>query len=341
MRIAASAPGKLVVLGEYAVLEGAPALVLAVDRRVRATLTTAPHADWEIVSPTLGLSARLRVGPDTIAWSGAPQAELGWVATLLASLPFAASLAACRVELESTTFHLDVRGARGKLGLGSSAALAVALLGALHALAGEHGPTLAECVVAHRAIQHGRGSGIDVAASLAGGFGRFQLGTGGTPLFQSLALPTGLRWCCVYSGRPVATGEMLAGVAAWRKRDPAAFARHLDELATIAARGVQAVIRNDAALFLSSFHDYAHALAAFGEAGGVDIASAEHRALAALAADCGVVYKSCGAGGGDVGVTFSVDHDGIREFAARAVQVGFPVIALDMDPHGLRVDATT
>ena len=30
MRIVASAPGKLVALGEYAVLEGAPALVLAV-----------------------------------------------------------------------------------------------------------------------------------------------------------------------------------------------------------------------------------------------------------------------------------------------------------------------
>ena len=338
--IAASAPGKLVVLGEYAVLEGAPALVLAVDRRVHVTLATTTRADWEIMSPTLGLSARLRVGPDTIAWSGAPQAELGWVATLLAHLPFAARLPACRVELDSATFHLEAGGGRVKLGLGSSAALTVALLGALHALAGEAAPTLAECVDGHRAIQHGRGSGIDVAASLAGGLGCFQLDADRAPRCEPLALPAGLHWRCVFSGRPASTGEMLARVAAWRERNPYDCARHLDELATISARGVQAVIRNDAAAFLSSLHDYALALAAFGEAGGVDIASAGHRALAALAADRGGVYKSCGAGGGDVGVTFGVDDEGLREFAAGAVQAGFPVIALDVDPHGLRIDAT-
>ena len=33
----ASAPGKLIVTGEYAVLEGAPALVVAMNRRAIAT----------------------------------------------------------------------------------------------------------------------------------------------------------------------------------------------------------------------------------------------------------------------------------------------------------------
>jgi len=33
----ATAPGKLILTGEYAVLDGAPALVIAVDRRVVAT----------------------------------------------------------------------------------------------------------------------------------------------------------------------------------------------------------------------------------------------------------------------------------------------------------------
>ena len=36
----ATAPGKLVVLGEYAVLGNAPALVMAVDRRCRAEIVT-------------------------------------------------------------------------------------------------------------------------------------------------------------------------------------------------------------------------------------------------------------------------------------------------------------
>ena len=39
-RVRARAPGKAAVLGEYAVLHGAPALVLAVDRYATATIET-------------------------------------------------------------------------------------------------------------------------------------------------------------------------------------------------------------------------------------------------------------------------------------------------------------
>ena len=48
MRIRASAPGKLVALGEYAVLEGAPALVLAVERRAVATLERSGDGDCHL-----------------------------------------------------------------------------------------------------------------------------------------------------------------------------------------------------------------------------------------------------------------------------------------------------
>ena len=38
IKAVASAPGKLVILGEYAVLANAPALVMAVNRRCRAEI---------------------------------------------------------------------------------------------------------------------------------------------------------------------------------------------------------------------------------------------------------------------------------------------------------------
>jgi phosphomevalonate kinase len=336
-RIEASAPGKLVLLGEYAVLDGAPALVLAVDRRARVTLV--PHADahWEIVSPTLGLAARLRITANGPVWGGDAAAELDWIATLFTRLPFTASLPACRVELDSDAFHLQHAGAPAKLGLGSSAALTVALCGALHALGGQPAPTLAECVDAHRAIQHGRGSGIDIAASLHGGLLRFQLDAGGTAQAEALAWPAGLHWRCVYSGKPASTSAMLATVAAWRARQPAEYTRRIHELATMASRGVDAVARADSATALASLHDYAIALAGLGEASGADIASRAHRALGQLAAECGVIYKSCGAGGGDVGVTFSVDDVRLQEFSERAVRAGFPVIAMQAAISGLEV----
>ena len=336
MRVTASAPGKLVLLGEYAVLEGAPALVLAVDRRASAMLAPGNSNAWEIVSPTLGLQARLRLQDGDAKWLDDAPAELAWIATLLARFPQAQELPPCRIELDSDAFHVDHAGIRAKLGLGSSAALTVALLGALHAIANAAPPTLGEAIEAHRAIQHGQGSGIDVAASLSGGLSCFRL-DGGAVQVTSMRLPDGLRWCCVYSGRPASTRAMLATVAAWREREPIAFTQCTRELATISSRGIDAMAAHDAAAFLSSLHEYADALARFGEAAGADIASREHRAIAAIAADCGCVYKSCGAGGGDVGVTFAVEDTRLRAFAVCVAQAGYPVIDLAGDPKGLAV----
>ena len=338
-RIVASAPGKLVLLGEYAVLEGAPALVLAVDRRAKVTLTDASADAWEIVSPTLNLQARLRLDRDRIQWIDDAPVELAWVATLLARFPRLDDLPPCRIELDSASFHFRQADVQAKLGLGSSAALTVALLGAMHARAKLPPPMLDSAIDAHRAIQHGQGSGIDVAASLAGGLSRFELGHDGARA-HPMTLPGALRWCCVYSGRPASTRAMLATVAAWREREPAAFAQRMHELATISSRGVDALASQDADAFLTSLHDYAQALACFGESAGADIASREHRALGTLAAECGCVYKSCGAGGGDVGITFAVEDGRLREFASRATQSGFAVIGMEADPKGLVVAST-
>ncbi len=46
-----SAPGKMVLLGEYAVLFGAPAVVAAVNRRARVELAPSPSSDWVVKAP--------------------------------------------------------------------------------------------------------------------------------------------------------------------------------------------------------------------------------------------------------------------------------------------------
>ncbi|MFU8876606.1 MAG: hypothetical protein ACNA7E_00585, partial [Wenzhouxiangellaceae bacterium] len=56
-RVVASAPGKLIVIGEYAVLEGAPALVLGLNRRVRVT---ALPGQGRLSAPQLGLELNCR-----------------------------------------------------------------------------------------------------------------------------------------------------------------------------------------------------------------------------------------------------------------------------------------
>jgi len=49
----ASAPGKLVLLGEYAVLDGAPALVMAVERYCRVELAACEPPACRVEAPQL------------------------------------------------------------------------------------------------------------------------------------------------------------------------------------------------------------------------------------------------------------------------------------------------
>jgi phosphomevalonate kinase len=142
------APGKLVLLGEYAVLDGAPAIVAAVDHGVvcrvepASALTIDTTGDDRFVRRALEV---VRAPPGRYAFAAANPSP----------------------------------GA-GKLGLGGSAAATVAAV-----VAGTGGTWAAADVqrVAHEvhAEVQGGGSGVDVAASVHGGVLRFEKG-GVTPL---------------------------------------------------------------------------------------------------------------------------------------------------------------
>jgi phosphomevalonate kinase len=157
-----SAPGKLMVSGEYAVLEGAEAVVAAVDRRAYVQLNRAaaqPATSASHTQPTLP--------PEVLSTRACVEARFG---------PVPGALSVDVSELQ--------QGGK-KLGLGSSAAAAAATAAALLRA---HGRDLADpaaralclelSLQGHRAVAP-EGSGADVAASVLGGFVRFRkLGEG-------------------------------------------------------------------------------------------------------------------------------------------------------------------
>src|SRR6478609_8831293 len=150
----ATAPGKLILSGEYAVLQGAPALVIAVNRRVVATRRTGPRGS----SPFL-----LSVADEIAKRYGADHP---------------ATRAAMEIVVDSSMFYQG----KEKLGLGSSAAVTVAATAL--ALAGEsvvpvidRDAVLQIASEAHASAQGprgSRGSGADIAAAVHGGVIAFQ-----------------------------------------------------------------------------------------------------------------------------------------------------------------------
>src|SRR3954451_15232031 len=139
----ATAPGKLILTGEYAVLGGAPAIVVAVDRRAVARRNSTPRGSSPFLLAVADEIAQRRGGSDP------------------------AARAALEISVDSTAFYDKIT----KLGLGSSAAVTVAAT-ALALGTADPQEVLSVALAAHARAQGprgARGSGADIAAAVHGG----------------------------------------------------------------------------------------------------------------------------------------------------------------------------
>ena len=352
MRVALSAPGKLVLLGEYAVLHGAPAVVMAVDRRARVELAPSPDRQWSVTAPPLARDTLpFSLAADgSVRWHGAPDAAPGrleLVERLLGSMTAAglidpAAALPAAVTLDTRALFEDGAGGGAKLGLGSSAAATVALASALARWVGR-GDLLAEprrwletLLAIHRGLQGGRGSGVDLAASLLGGLVSYRLGENATvAAADRLAMPEGLHLAVLWTGRTADTGSMLRELDRRLAAGDSATATALGALADLARAGDEALRCGRTAAVLATVDSLCDAMFELGRAAGLPVLSAEHDALRRLARRHGASYKPSGAGGGDLGIAFAAEAEAVEATAAAAVAAGFRRVAVQLDPHGL------
>ena len=325
--IVARAPGKLVLLGEYAVLDGAPAVVLALDRYVEAAI--APSADGEC-RLTLRSSDNVERRFAPAEASGAPLVDLV-TSALSPSLAWSASIDSRALFAGSA-----------KLGLGSSAAVLCAWAGAFRAYArdaGHNAPELgvAELIDLHRRFQGGKGSGLDVAASHTGGAISFRLAGSGMPQIGSVRLPNNVGFAGIFAGRSASTPGLVAHYRAWQRDRPREAAALVGRLTALAEAGSDALRGGDAHAWLTAFADYGRGLQDLGNAIGADIVTAEHREIGDEARKHGIAYKVSGAGGGDLGLACAADADSLAAFTKSVGDRGFRVINVSLAEHGLVV----
>ena len=309
--IFASAPGKVVLWGEYAVLEGAPAAVLAVNRLAGCSLETSRN--WRF--STTGFEAPVAEFDRLPAMAPADAAaNLPW--QVLQEFPDAPSGPVSAAMHTDGFFHEGV-----KLGLGSSAALCVAVQAGFATLAGNR-PDYRRALAAHRRLQNGRGSGIDVAASFFGGCLRFQEGNA-----QPCPDPLTHR-------RFVWVGE-----SAQTDRKLHLFNDYLDRRDRTALRALgdrSENLFNDPST--EALDAYAGALKTLDNAAGLGVYSPAHLAAERLASASGLAYKPCGAGGGDVGIAVADSPEPLHRFAASAEALGFTILKLEAAQHGVKVE---
>jgi len=297
--------GKVILVGEHAVVYGHAAIAAGISAGVAVDAT-----------PGAG---RLRVPAWALEAAAGDDSAVG--RALAAVLD--------RLGARGFDFAADAR-IPSRAGVGSSAALAVALARAAASVTGQpddDGALVAAAVSDAEAIFHGTPSGIDAAAAMSGAVGRFSRADGWrpVPVLQSMTICVGL------SGRPRDTAAQVAAVGRLRDRLPAADAvlalmgRLADD-----AQGALACGDVDG---LGRILDTAHGLLAALRLSSPELDALVHDARAAGA----IGAKLTGAGGGGAVIALAPGHE--RDVLARWRAAGFEGFLAEIAATGPQADA--
>ncbi|MCX5404165.1 phosphomevalonate kinase [Streptomyces sp. NBC_00335] len=328
--VSRSAPGKLFIVGEYAVVQpGHPAILAAVDRQVDVTVSASHGADVVIESDLCPEQARLRRGDGGLAPLGEDDERRvrDGLTHVVSAIDVVDALLAER-GLSAPPVHVSVSSRLHhdgtKLGLGSSGAVTVATVSAVAAY---HGLELSQdarfrlALLASARLDAGS-SGGDLAASVWGGWIEYHAPDRAAVLdmvqrrgieesirtpwpgfgVRSLPAPRGLTLEVGWTGRPASTTALVGslGKRAWQG---SASQRTFVERSDACVRAsVGALEGGDGPELLRQVRGARRMLAELDEEVRLGIFTTTLTALCDAAEAVGGAGKPSGAGGGDCGI---------------------------------------
>lgn len=321
--VVASAPGKLMLFGEHAVVYGHPCLVTAVNLRVSVQVTRTNQAQVTITTPT------------TVEPFSTSVEALVAATTVPDNVKFVALALKKFWEFSDTGFGVEISTGSefvNASGLGSSSAVTVATITALAAVTGVSlTPTQLfqlsfDTVLA---AQQGRASGFDVASAVYGGTIYYQ--NQGAEI-RPVAVKD-LPLMIIHSGVKASTPQLVGRVARLQQQYPQHVARIFRGIAALVNDAVPLLEQGDLESLgqLMNFNQgYLNALGvSTGRLDGLVAGTIKYGASGA---------KISGAGGGDCIIALAAPA--AQNKIARFVQqnVGLSRITAEIGAAGARIE---
>jgi len=330
-----SAPGKMMLSGEWAVLEGHPCLALAVDVRMKIKIESSSQIT--IHSPEFGLDD-LALGSDKA--SSEIKKHLPFI-----EAPINEALKYLKGQsIEAKPFRLEVLEnipliENEKIGFGSSAALVVSIVAAVlqfHGLAIDSIPEkifqLAQA--AHFAAQGKQGSGFDIAASVFGGLFKYQK----PDKIQSLTWPENFHLLVGYVGYSASTRELVEKMKSCRENDANNYQAIMKKIGATVLDVENCLAQNNFSDFKKNIKANRNLLQQLTKLSGMSLETKELKALADIAESHGAVAKFSGAGGGDIGLAVTDDKQVIKKIKSDWEKAGITPLDVKIAQSGVRVD---
>jgi mevalonate kinase len=306
--------GKVILLGEHAVVYGVPALAVGIDRGAIAR-----------AEPLARGPSRLHIRGTRAVLADEPDSDV--------ARAFREVLAACG---QAQPVHVEVStDLPAGAGLGCSAALGVAIVRSLESLAGEAGGPVDQTIdraMAWERVFHGNPSGVDATVAATGGCRWFVRGGAN----EALRLGAPLSLAIGHTGLPSSTKGMVEGVARLKQRRPDAVTKTFEGIEALVTNARGALEAGDVRS-LGKLFDLNQMLLA-----GLFVSSTEIERLCELARRAGALgAKLTGAGGGGCVAALcegSADVDAVLAAWKTEGYEGFASV-VRADTHAARLEA--
>ncbi len=301
--------GKIVLMGEHAVVYGRHALAAPIPLAVEARVKDATSG-IQLLIPRWNIEQRVP------SLDEHPQGTIGILALVLRQL-----------HLESRPMIIEVFPAVPKaMGLGGSAALAVAVIRALdlHFFLGLDHARVNELAFECEMAAHGSPSGIDNTVATYGETLLFQSNQG-SPQYSRVTPAVPVPFVIGISGRESLTARMVSQVAAARARHLEAYDRIFDQIETYTMSAVSAFTNGDMDT-LGETMNLCHGLL-----NGLQVSSPEIERMVHAARGAGALgAKVTGGGGGGSMIALAPNCSDKVEFALQGL--GYETMRLTIEP---------
>ena len=319
MIVSTSTPGKLILLGEYAVLEGAQAIVTAVNKFAKIIITKTDDNSFYINAPNLGIKElTFIIKNDHLLKfkNNLSSLELDQLSLFDKIFMFIYNFIKkqnifpmpCDITIDTSDFYFE--NTNQKLGLGSSAAITVGLVDSLCKFNNVQFNNLHDLfdisLQAHYEAQGKIGSGIDIAASTFKGTGIFKK-PADDYLYKNIALPQDLFIIPIWTGASTSTPEFVSKTNQLKNNDADIYNVVIKELSDLSNIGCSHLLNNESGDFLVTINKFYETLDKLGKSAGIPIISNSHKNIAEIVWECNGFYKPSGAGGNDIGIAFTND----------------------------------
>ncbi len=362
-----SAPGKLMITGEWAVLEGHRCIVAAVNRRVYAEISendkiSVSINDFKIKDVEAGYTKNM------INWINANEEQTKKLiftkSAIEAALQYIGGYKPFKLRTWGEESQIKIGNETKKIGFGSSAAAVVAIIGSILSFHGIDAEKNRDAVyklsaIAHYFAQGKAGSAFDIAASTYGGviaYERFdsawlikQLESNITVheivemewpglYIEKMNIPKDMIVLVGWTKEPASTSAMIKQMQGFKQSDPRKYNGIYTSIGKLVENLINAWKNEDRKKILELVNENENLLRELGRESGVNIETAELNTLSGIARKAGAAGKLSGAGGGDCGITVCFDGKTADKIRNEWKKCGLYIIDASIDANGVRIE---